>query len=156
VTGAEVTPEATSLTMSVGMPPMVGGESGSTVTAKVASTVPAEFVAAHVTSVSPTGNVDPDDGEQSTSTLPSASVAVGAVYDTAAPVGPVAMTVISAGTSVIVGGASTVTLNDAETVPAVFVAVQVTVVEPSVNAVPERGEHPTSTGPFRSSAVGGV
>lgn len=85
--------------------------------------------------------VEPDAGEQVTETEPSTMSVAVAEKVTVAPDGPVASTVIFAGT-VTVGGvvSRTVTVKDALPVlPAASVAEQFTVVVPNGNVLPEGG-----------------
>src|SRR5690242_4033570 len=104
------------------------------------ATLPAWSVAVQVTSVVPIANVLPDAGVHTTGTLPSTrSVAVGWNVATA-PSGPVAVSTWSAGT-VSAGGvvSTTVIWNVVDAaLPALSVAVQVTVVVPTGN-VPAPG-----------------
>jgi hypothetical protein len=65
--------------------------------------LPALSVAEHVTLVEPTGNVEPEAGVQVTGTEPSTRSEAEALKVTLAPLGPVALTVMSAGT-VTTGG----------------------------------------------------
>jgi hypothetical protein len=60
-------------------------------------------VAEHDTTVEPTGNVEPEAGVQVTDTEPSTESSAETVKVTTAPLGPVASTVMSAGT-VTTGG----------------------------------------------------
>jgi hypothetical protein len=121
-----------------------GGVVSTTVTVNEACAVlPRVSVAVQFTVVVPSGNVDPDAGVQLTGRGPSTrSVAVGLVYETAAPLAPVASFVMFAGTPEIVGGvvSTTITWNEAvDVLPLVSVAVQVTVVVPSGNVDPDAG-----------------
>ena len=82
------------------------------------------------------------------------SVAV-AVYETAAPVGPVASTTLFAG-RVSVGGvvSTTVIVNEPlALLPLASVAVQLTVVAPSANVLPEAAQVTAGCGSTLSVAV---
>jgi hypothetical protein len=129
-----------------------------TVTVKVAD--PALLlvsVAVQLTVVGPSGKVDPLAGVQLTTRGPSTTSLADAVKVNAAPVAPVASTVVLAGT--VTAGPTvsvTVTVNEAAPVlPLVSAAVQWTVVGPSGNVDPLAGVQLTATGPStRSWAVG--
>jgi hypothetical protein len=76
-----------------------GGVLSATVTLKEAEpTLPALSVTEHVTVVEPNMNVEPDEGVQVGVKEPSTASNAEAVNATTAPAGPVASTVISAGT----------------------------------------------------------
>ena len=76
-----------------------GGVVSATVTLKEAEpTLPALSVTEHVTFVEPNANVEPDEGVQVGAKEPSTASNAEAVNVTTAPVGPVASTVMSAGT----------------------------------------------------------
>ena len=103
-------------------------------------------MAVQVTSVVPSGKVEPAAGEQSGTIAPSTLSLADAVKLTCAPEGPVASVTISAGTLTVGGVVSTITVNITVTVKlpfAVFlcasVAEQLTVVCPMVKIEPERG-----------------
>src|SRR6185436_21063071 len=95
-----------------------GGVVSCTVTWTVAVPVLCcESVALHVTNVVPTANVEPLAGEQTTGRGPSASSEAAAVNVTTAPLGPVASTTMSSGTTTFGGVVSpTVTLKEPVTV----------------------------------------
>jgi hypothetical protein len=116
---------------------------------------PAASVAVQVTSVVPSGNVEPEAGVHDTSTEPSTkSVAVAAAYVTSAPCGLVASAAGGADGSVNSGGvvSCTMTLNEpVASFPAASVAVQVTSVVPSGNVEPEAGVHSGVIGPSTAS-----
>jgi len=147
-------------TIRLGGTTMVGGVVSFTVTLKFPGVLlPAASVAEQLTVVAVIPNVEPDSGahvgETDVSTL---SVAL-AVYDTAAPAGPVASAVMSAGSrSAGPSRSATVTTNWAELAcPPTSDEVQVTVVLSSGNRWPETGSHETGRDPStRSSAVGSV
>src|SRR5262249_4987756 len=116
--------------------------------------------AVHVTIVEPTGKRLPDAGEQVTERAPSTwSFAVGAVYVTFAPFGPVASFETS-GAEENTGPkvSATVTVKLAvDLLPLGSVAVQVTRVAPTGKNVLGGGEQLTLTPAFPSSiAVGGM
>jgi hypothetical protein len=103
--------------------------------------LPALSVAEQVTVVVPRGKVEPEAGLQVTGTEPSTGSEAEAVNLTTAPLALVAGTVMSDG-SVKLGGvlSTTFTLKEAEPVrPALSVAEQDTVVEPSANFEPDEG-----------------
>jgi len=76
-----------------------GGAVSTTVTWKEAEPVlPVLSVTEHVTVVEPNANVEPDEGVQVGANGPSTRSEAEAVYVTTAPLGPVALTVMSAGT----------------------------------------------------------
>jgi len=76
----------------------VGGVVSATVTVKLpVDVLPALSVAEQVTTVRPTGKVEPDGGEQVTGTVPSTTSVAVAVKVTAAPEGPVADAVMDVG-----------------------------------------------------------
>ena len=137
-----------------------GGVVSRTLTVKLAEAVlPWESVAVHVTLVVPSWNSAPEPGVQVTGSGPStSSTAVGGTYETLDPSGPLASRSRFAGIPVSTGGfestRTTVTLNDFE---AVFewasVAVQVTVVAPSENVVPEAGLQAGVIGPSSASTA---
>src|SRR5215204_739123 len=147
-----------STTMSSGTV-MIGGVVSCTVTVNDAVAVlPASSVAAHCTTVSPIGNVEPEGGSQtivmlpptlscmsilflSNVALPSTTSVADTVKLTLAPSGPVASTTMSSGTVMIGGVVScTVTVNDAVAVlPASSVAAHCTTVSPIGNVEPEGG-----------------
>jgi hypothetical protein len=137
---------------------------GVTVTLNVAVACrPLLAIATQLTVVVVIGNTTPDSGVQLKELIvvPGAGVAV-ALYITTAPLELVAAVVMSAGT-VIVGGAATtsgvtVTLNVAlDFKPALFVAEHVTVVVVIANVDPEAGAHVTVSVPSaKSVAVGFV
>lgn len=116
----------------------VGAPGRETITRKLATPVPNEFVAEHRTVVVPMGNTDPEARSQVTVPL----VAVGSAKFTAAPFVPVAIAVWVAGT-VRTGdpGSLTVTVKEPFVVwPSVSVAEHPTVVTPVGKSVPEAGE----------------
>ena len=136
-----------------------GGVVSCTVTSNwVLSALPAASCAEHVTCVVPSANVLPDKGEQVTLTLPStASLAVGAVQDAAAPPGPVASSVMLLGVPLIEGGV--VSRTDTVKLPVAWlvrasVEEQLTVAVPSANVLPDGGKQVTAVEPStRSVAV---
>src|SRR4051794_19134109 len=107
-------------------------------------------VAVHWTVVVPSGNVAPGGGTQAT-------VAPGlvlVVYVTAAPPGPVASTVKSAGRSRVGGGTPTRTVKEAVPVLAcVSVARQSTIVSPRSNVDPDAGLQTTGRVPSMLSVA---
>jgi len=110
-----------------------------TVTLNEHDELPQPLVAVHVTEVFPTAKVLPDAGEH---------VTVGdvPVADGVAKVTTGLQVVMSEGHAPITGGvhpAFTVTLKVHVDVPQLFVAVQVTVVVPALNVLPEAGEQDT-------------
>jgi hypothetical protein len=128
-----------------------------TVTVKLADpTLPAPSVAWQVTCVGPSGNVEPDAGEQVGVSVPLTRSLAVAVYVTG--VGVADTTTVGDGT-VTVGGvvSRTVTWN---VVVAVFesesVAVHVTVVVPSGNVEPEAGVQVTGSVPSVGSVAVGL
>jgi hypothetical protein len=140
-----------------------GGEAAApTVTVKLACALfPCVSVAVQVTVVVAIGNVDPEAGTQVTGRVPSiASIAVGFVYVTTAPLGPVAVATMLAGMPLKTGGvvSPTVTVKLACALfPCVSVAVQVTVVVAIGNMDPESGTQVTGRLPSTASvAVGYV
>jgi hypothetical protein len=104
--------------MLAGIPESTGARVSTTVTVNEADAVlPCVSVAVHVTVDEPTGNVDPEAGEQLTATAPSTrSLAVGVAYETAAPAGPAASTAAGLGTPEIAGAvvSTTVTVNESD------------------------------------------
>src|SRR5262249_54839042 len=108
---------------------------------------PLASVAVHMTVVVPSAKVLPEAGVQvGVSVLPCQSLALG-LKVTAAPIEDVASAVMFEGT-VTVGGPVTVTTNDA--VARLFarsLAVQVTVVLPAGNRLPEAWSHDGVIGP---------
>ena len=124
------------------------GVAACTVTENVARPVlPAASVAEQVTLVVPIGNLEPEAGLQVTATLPlTASDAVGGVYVTVAPSGPVAVVVTLAGTLLRAGGvvSRTLMVNVAEArFPAESRALHITVAAPSAKVEPDAGVHVT-------------
>src|SRR5262245_20638765 len=103
---------------------------------------PDEFVAEQFTVVVPTLNLEPEGGEQLTTSVPSfRSVAV-AEYVTIAPVGSLVDCEKSAGRFSVGGVSFTVTVNEAvELFPAGSDAEQLTGVVPKPNVEPDAGEH---------------
>src|SRR5689334_17032046 len=84
----------------VGLTEMAALISGITLTKNSLLTLPGESslsTAVHVTRVTPTGNVDPDEWSHVTAGVPSSSIATGAGYVTAAPAELVATAVMLAG-----------------------------------------------------------
>ena len=135
----------------------VGGVVFVTVTVKLPLALwPAASRAEHVTVVVPSANVLPEAGAHVGTTLPSTRSVAVAVNVTAAPDGPVAGTVMSAGrcnAGPVVSETVTVKLPVAR-LPAASAAEQETVVVPSGNVAPEAGMHATETLPLtRSVAV---
>src|SRR3989304_1272741 len=117
---------------------------------------PAVSVAEQSTVVEPSGNVEPEAGEHDGATSPSTRSVAVAEYVTEAPDADVASAVISDGRlSVGPVVSTTFTINEpVDVFPAVSVAEQSTVVEPSGNVEPEAGEHDVATSPStRSVAV---
>ncbi|MEP6469825.1 MAG: hypothetical protein ABJC24_08655 [Chloroflexota bacterium] len=109
--------------------------------------LPAVSVAEQVTVVAPSAKVEPDTGTHDTDGLagPTASVAVGVVKITTAPLAPAASTVMSdvaATAGAVVSTTVTVKLPFA-VLPAASVAEQFTVVVPRAKVVPEVGLHVT-------------
>src|SRR5260370_2337675 len=91
---------------------VVGGVVSLTVTAKVdVAVLPALSDALHVIVVDPSANRPPEPGTQDTGTTPStSSIAIGFVYITIAPVGPVASAITPACAPITGGVVSTVTV----------------------------------------------
>src|ERR1051326_5996670 len=108
------------------------------------------FVALQLTVVVPSGNVEPEEGLQTTGALSSAV----AVYVTTAPAALVASAVMSDG-SVSVGGlVTTVTVNEPKLLFAkLSTASQFTVVTPGLNVEPDAGEQKTVGLGSRSSVA---
>jgi hypothetical protein len=106
-------------------------------------------VAEQVTVVTPCGKTLPEGTEQVTLSAPSTMSTAEAAYVTGAPDGPVAATVIFAGTVTVGAVVSlTVTVNCAvPTLARESVAEQVTVEVPSENRLPEGERHVTATEP---------
>src|SRR5262245_5102980 len=128
----------------------------STVNVAAAAELPRLSVAVQLTVVVPIGKTDPEAFEhEGAREAPNASVAV-AVYDTVAPSGEVAFTVIGPGTF-SVGAPAAVTFTAKLPLlpfPWPSVALHDTVVDPIANVDPEAGEHDTGTAPStRSLAV---
>jgi hypothetical protein len=132
----------------------VGGVVSCTVTTKESEPVLLwESVAVQVTVVVPSGNVLPDAGAQLGAMLPSTMSLAEAEYVTTAPPGPVAAVVMLAGT-VTVGGVVSCTVTTKESEPVLLwesVAVQVTVVVPKPNVLPDAGEQPGEMEPSTMS-----
>ena len=103
------------------------------VTLNVQVEVPHEFVAVHVTTVVPAGNVLPDAGAQET-VGDGVPVADGVAYVTTG-----LDVEISEGHEPITGDSLIVTENEQLDAPHEFVAVQVTVVVPALNVEPDAG-----------------
>ena len=144
--------------MLAGVPEIVGGVSATVTVNDVWALFPCASVAVQVTAVVPIANVVPDAGEHVTGTVPSTvSVAVGLVYATPAPEGPL-WTVMLAGVPVMVGGVVSWTMTakvDCAVFPKLSVAVQMTVVMAIGNVEPGVGRQVTGTEvPFESVAVG--
>lgn len=121
---------------------MLGGVVSCTVTVKLpVAVLLRESTAEQFTVVVPNEKVEPDGGPHVTVTEPSTRSEAEAEYETAAPVGPVASTVISAGRDNEGGVVScTVTVKFPEReLPASSVAVQLTVVIPSEKVLPDGG-----------------
>src|SRR5262245_3569660 len=123
--------------------------------------LPAASFAVHVTSVSPSGNKEPEAGAHVTASVPSTlSVAVGAAHETAAPLGPTASLTIVPGVFAMIGPvvSTTLTVNpDVAMLPAWSVAEQFTGVLPSGNWLPDAGAQLTgSVTSTMSPAVGFV
>jgi hypothetical protein len=117
-----------------------------TVTVKLPESVlPLVSWALQLTVVVPTGNVAPEAGVHVGVRAPSTASFAVAEKLAVAPLGPVASTVMSPGTETVGETPSvTVTLNEALPVlPASSVAVQVTVVCPTENVLPEALSQPT-------------
>jgi hypothetical protein len=120
----------------------------------------AASVAVQVTVVTPTGNVDPEAGEQATAASPvHESVAVGVANSTAASHCPVGASASTLAGQAIAGPvvSATVTAKEQEAeLSAVSVAVQVTVVVPSAKVDPDAGTQTTEAVPQLSAAEGVV
>src|SRR5205823_6660576 len=117
-----------------------GGVVSTTVTLNEAEALlPAASLAEHVTFVVPSANTEPEVGSQLTGSDPSTTSVAVASNEVLAPLGPVASTVLSAGTDSAGGVVSTtVTLNEAVPVLlAASVAEHVTFVVPRANVSPE-------------------
>ena len=120
--------------------------------------MPAASVAEQVTVVVPSGNVEPDAGEQEAATEPDTVSVAEAEKLTTAPEGPVASTVILAGTVTVGGVVSTTdTLKLALPVfPAASVAEQLTAAAPRAKVEPEAGEQLGVRGPSTRSLAEAV
>src|SRR5437868_12405408 len=121
---------------------------------------PAASVAVHVTVVVPSGNKEPTPGEHETGTLPSTrSLAGGMVYVVVRPFGPVASRTMLAVAPIdgrVVSWTITVK-SPVPVLPAPSSAVQVTIVEPIANKLPDAGAHVVvRPPPTRSLAEGGL
>ena len=105
--------------------------------------LPCPSVALHVTGVEPKPKVDPDAGEHEVATLPSTLSLAEAEKLTVAPEFELASCVMSPGTETFGGVVSwTVIWNEFVPVsPPVFVALHVTVVDPSAKTSPELWSH---------------
>jgi len=115
-----------------------------TVTVNVAvATFPCPSVAVQSTRVAPSGNTKPDDGLQVAATGPSTMSVAPTENGTAAPPGPVASEMMSAGTVSDGGVVSTTRIVNVEdpVFPCASVAEHVTVVSPSGKVDPEEGAH---------------
>jgi hypothetical protein len=133
--------------MSLGTLLITGSVVSWTVTLNDADEVfPCVSVAEQVTVAVVIPNVDPDGGEHVTPAGPdTASLAVGLVNVTTAPELDVASVVLLPGTPLITGPivSTTLTVNEAdESLPCESLALQVTVVLPRPNTVPDAGEQP--------------
>jgi hypothetical protein len=130
-----------------------------TVTAKLfVDTLRAPSFAVQVTVVVPTGNSEPLAGLQTTDTALTASVAVGAVYDTEVPATFEVVTVTFAAvpiTGAVVSRTSTEKLDEA-VLFAASKALHATRVLPSGNVEPLAGEQATDVTPTASLADGGA
>jgi hypothetical protein len=125
----------------------LGGVVSRTVTVNVlaALVLPESSVAVQLTVVTAIGNMLPDGGAQDTLGVGSTRSEADAEYVTVAPPGPVASVVMGPGTLTVGGVVSwTVTVNEAlAEFPESSVAVQVTVVGPIGNRLPEGGAQTT-------------
>ena len=112
-------------------------------------------MAEHVTEVTPSGNVEPDRGEQDADNGPSTMSIADAANVASAPPGPVPSTVMLAG--IVTTGAvvsRTVTAKVAvATFPWASVALQSTRVGPSGNMYPDDGLQVAATGPSTMSVA---
>src|SRR5262245_11960308 len=134
----------------------VGGVVSTTLTMNEALPVlPAASVDVQVTVVWPSGNVLPEGGAHVVATAPSTRSVALAAKLTAAPDGPVASSVMFAGTDTAGGVVSTtVTPKAAEALlPCASEAVQVTVVRARGNVLPERGKQDGVTTPSTMSVA---
>ena len=132
-----------------------------TVTEKLlVAVLPAASVAVQVTVVVPGANAAPDAAAHVTVRTPStASVDVGNVYVTTAPLAPVASTVMFAGTLLIAGGVVSRTVTEKLLVAVLLcasVAPHATCVVPNGNVDPDAGAHDTGTVPSTSSLAVGL
>jgi len=133
-----------------------GAGRGATVTVNEALPVlPALSVAVHLTVVEPTANVLPLAGVHVGVIAPSTASRAVTVYATVAPAADVAVNDMAEGavrTGAVVSGAVTVTVNEARPVlPALSVAVHLTVVVPTANALPLAGSHVGAIAPSTAS-----
>src|SRR3954452_14829111 len=124
------------------------------------SVLPELLVAEQVTSVAPSGNIDPDAGTHVTGNSPSNGSTAEATKVTIAPAGPVASTRMFFG-AVTFGGFGffgvTVTLKLAEAeLPWRSAVEQATAVVPSANTLPDAGTHETGRVPSTRSAAEAV
>jgi hypothetical protein len=134
----------------------VGAAASLTVTTKVPAVEVVPSVALQFTVVDPRANVVPESGVQLTGTDETTASAAEAEKLTAAPAALVAGCTMSAGSDKTGPCESwTVTANDAVAMSAVTVSVtvQVTVVEPSGNVLPEVGVHSTGLSGFPPGSV---
>jgi hypothetical protein len=131
--------------MSPGTVSVGGVESVTVIVKDPDDELPESSVAVQLTVVVPSGNVLPDGGVHTTVGVGSMASTALAVYVTTAPPGPVAGTVMFPGTVRTGGVVSwTVTENDPEPVLlCASVAVQLTVVVPTGNVLPDGGAHET-------------
>ena len=115
--------------------------------------------AVHVTVVVPTGNVDPEAGEQVDVRVAPRSVAVGALKVAIQPLGEVASCEMSVGLPANNGAvvSCTLTLNEAvESLPFPSLVVHCTTVVPIGKVEPEAGEQPIGRAPVTASVDVGL
>ena len=127
--------------MLAGKPEITGASSSVTVTVKVAAVeFPWMSVAVYATVVVPTGKVSPEAASPTIESIPQLSAAVGAVQFTTALQFPASLVwVMSVGMSEITGASSSVSVTvklEVVVLPAMSVAVNVTVVMPTANVSP--------------------
>ena len=122
--------------------------------------MPAASIASHSMAVEPMANRLPEARSQVATPGPStASLVVGAVNVTCAPVGPVA-SVVTSSCGAMTGGVVSTTLTTkwvcAAWLPAASTASHLMVVEPSGNRPPEAGTHVATPAPSTASLVAGA
>src|SRR3989344_443765 len=133
-----------------------GGATYRTVTSKEREVeLPEVSKAVQITTVTPTGNIEPGTGEQTIPATPTASAAVGISQSTTTPSSDEVSTLTGAG-AVKAGGVVSWTgmLNaTSEVLPAASLAVQATAVVPKAKIEPEAGAQAKLVTPTLSAAV---